>query len=236
MEGSAAEDIEMAVDRALSGIELEPDEAAAILGYANEALSPLLTPEQTYFVLGSYREPYVRRLRTVQDELNNRIGAYAFVLGDLPPLEVDRVPTFELKFHVVASLTDLIVGVYEQDAGGEMTELGKIAGPAYFQKSHVLPRDYYWDGDLTSRPEVVAAVVNAVHEDSGDESSIVEESDLDVASTAVLETAAERLDAEADLPSYSWVHSNEFRKFDIEGRCHPWVLVTELRDAVDAVP
>lgn len=49
-----AGEIEDAVDEALHGLELEPHETAEILGFANEELSRLQTPETSYFVLGSY--------------------------------------------------------------------------------------------------------------------------------------------------------------------------------------
>ncbi|MEZ3116058.1 hypothetical protein RYH80_09045 [Halobaculum sp. MBLA0147] len=243
--GDAAE-VEAAIDRALGDVELEPDEAAEVLGYANRELAPLQTPETTYFVLGSYREPYVRRLRTVADELNARVGSYAYVLGDLPEMDLSRLPEFEIRFHVVAAYTDTVVGVYEQDAGGEVTELGKVSDSPYFERTHVLPRDYFWidDHEIDSRAELLAAVV-AAYDDDGDEAEretrvteLIEaaaENGVDVERSELEADARARL-ADGDLPAYSWVHRNEFRLFDLAGRCHSWVSVDRLRERAAEVP
>src|SRR6056297_578705 len=156
-----ADEIETAVDEALHGLELEPHETAAILGFANEELPHLQTPETSYYVLGSYRDPYVRRLRRVENELNKRLSAYAFVMGDLREIGLDRLPEFRIRFHLLASYADYVVGVYEQDAGGEITELGKISETPYFEKSYVLPRDYCWmtGENFDGKPDVVAAAM-----------------------------------------------------------------------------
>jgi hypothetical protein len=248
-----AGDIDEAIDRALCDLELEPDESAAVLAYANRELSSLQTPETTYFVLGSYRDPYIRRLRTVADELNSRIGVYAYVLGDLPELDLDRLPVFEIRFHIVAAYTDTLVGVYEQGAGGEITELGKISDSPYFEHAHVLPRDYYWpDGDywpggddIETRAELLAQVVDCYEDDELSESErdqrITElvgnarANGIDVDRAAIESDAQSRL-ADTDRPSYSWVHKNEFRLFDRAGRCHPWVLVETLREVTNEIP
>lgn len=239
--------IAAALDRALGDAELDPEESAEILGYANRELSSLQTPETTYFVLGSYRDPYIRRLRTVADELNSRIGAYAYVLGDLPQMNLSRLPEFELRFHVVASYADTIVGVYEQDAGGEITELGKVSDPPYFDRTHVLPRDYFWtdDREIETRAELLAAVVATYSDDDLTDADRDERVSglVDAAAENGVETVRSEIDADAnerldsgDLPAYSWVHRNEFRLFDLVGRCHPWVREPSLRNRVDEIP
>jgi len=35
-------------------------------------------------------------------------------------------------------------------------------------------------------------------------------------------------DQQIDVPSYSWVHLNDFRLFELHGRCYPWTTVDEL--------
>ena len=241
-----ADEIEAAVDEALHGLELEPYETAAVLGFANEELPHLQTPETSYFVLGSYREPYVRRLRSVENELNKRLRSYAFVVGDLPELGLDRLPEFRIRFHLLAAYVDYVVGVYEQDAGGEVTELGKISETPYFDKSYVLPRDYRWmtSGNFDGKAEIVAAAMGIYYNDDlTDERKESEldsltaearESGLDVSTEEITDAAREREDE--DAVSYSWVHLNEFRLFELHGRCQPWVEESELRDAVNVVP
>jgi len=122
------------VDETLQGLELEPHESSEILGFANREIPHLQTPETSYFVLGSYRDPFIRRLRMVQNELDKRFGTYPFLMGDLREIDSDRLPTFRIRFHLLAAYTDHIVAVYEQDAGGEVTELRKDQFDAVFRK------------------------------------------------------------------------------------------------------
>lgn len=241
-----AGEIEAAIDETLHGLELEAHETAEILGFANDELPHLQTPETTYFVLGSYRDPYVRRLRTVENELNKRLSAYAFVLGDLREIGLNRLPEFRIRFHLLASYADYVVGVYEQDAGGEVTELGKVSETPYFEKSYVLPRDYCWmtGENFTGKPDVVAAAMTICHNDdlSDDEKETkldllteeATENGIDVTKEEIMDAVREREDDNG--VSYSWVHLNEFRLFELHDRCQPWVTETELRDSVNIVP
>lgn len=241
-----ADEIETAVDEALQGLQLEPHETAKILGFANEELPHLQTPETSYFVLGSYRDPYVRRLRMVENELNKRLSAYAFVMGDLREIGLDRLPDFRIRFHLLAAYADYVVGVYEQDAGGEVTELGKISETPYFDKSYALPRDYCWmtgknfDGKTDA---VVAAMTIYENDDLTDEekgekleslAAEARENGISVSEEELMDAVEEREDDE--IVSYSWVHLNEFRLFELHNRCQPWIEESKLRDAVDIVP
>lgn len=238
--------IKSIVDEALHGLELDFDEIAKILNFAESELTHLQTPETTYFVLGSYRDPYVRRLRTVENELNRRLGAYAFVMGDLREIGLDRLPEFRIRFHLLAAYADYVVGVYEQDAGGEVTELGKISETPYFDRSYVLPRDYCWmtGENFGGKADVVAAAMDIYYnedltdEERGDqlESLVTEarESGIEVSKDELTDAMKEREDE--DTVSYSWVHLNEFRLFELHDRCQPWVEESELRDSVDIVP
>jgi hypothetical protein len=241
-----ADEIEAAVDKALHGLKLEPHETTEILGFANEELPHLQTPETSYFVLGSYKKPHIRRLRKVENELNKRLSAYAFVMGDLREIGLGRLPEFRIRFHLLAAYVDYVVGVYEQDAGGEITELGKISETPYFDKSYVLPRDYCWmtSENFDGKADVLAAameiarnsdLIKSQKEDEF-ESLIAEaqKSGIDVSEEELADAVEER--EEDDTVSYSWVHLNEFRLFELHGRCQPWVKESELRDSIDLVP
>jgi hypothetical protein len=244
---NAAEIME-SVDEALQGLELEPHETAEILNFANQELPHLHTPEESYFVLGSYRDPYIRRLRIVQNELDKRLGTYPFLMGDLPELDFDRLPAFRIRFTLLAAHADAIVAVYEQDAGGEVTELGKISTTPYFEKSYVLPRDYTWmtEENLDTEADVVAAAATIYFNDGLDENATEEELDS-LLSTArkngiqltrpdVVDRLEDRSDSEDAPVSYSWVHINEFRLFELHQQCFAWATPDDLRDVVDSVP
>ncbi len=160
-----------AVRRALCNVDLTPTEARDILSWAQDELPAIYERDQTaYLVLGSYRSPYIRRVRSVSDRLNRRYGTYAFLIGDLDDIDVSRLPEFRVKFHLTAALADYITTVIEQDAGGEINELGKLSETEYFRKAYVLPRGYRWDTEsnlrdrktyslqrLKSRPQLVLA-------------------------------------------------------------------------------
>jgi hypothetical protein len=245
-----ADDAEImeAVDEALQGLELEPHETAEILGFANREVPHLQTPEDSYFILGSYRDPYVRRLRIVENELDKRLGTYPFLMGDLPEIDIDRLPVFRIRFTLLATYADHIVAVYEQDAGGEVTELGKISATPYFDRSTVLPRDYAWmtDRNIETVADLLAAAVNVYFNDDLDEEETEAEldslvtqaqrNDIEVSREEVVDRIEERTDADGEAVSYSWVHLNEFRLFELHGRCLPWTDPEELRDVTDRVP
>lgn len=129
-----ANEIMEQIDEALQGLELEPHESSEILAFVNREVPHLQTPETAYFVLGSYREPFVRRVRIVQNELDKRLGTYPFLMGDLREIDIERLPTFRIRFSLLAAYADYIVAVYEQDAGGEITELGKISPTPFLRR------------------------------------------------------------------------------------------------------
>jgi hypothetical protein len=236
------------VNDALQGLELEPHETAEILGFANRELPHLYTPEDSYFILGSYRDPYLRRLRIVQNELDKRLATYPFLLADLPELDIDRLPVFRIRFTLLATHVDAIVAVYEQDAGGEITELGKISTTPYFKKSYVLPRDYAWmtEQNLDTEADVMAAAATIYFNDDLDDGTTEEEldslitaatkNDINLTTPDVIDRLADREDSERAPVSYSWVHLNEFRVFELHDRCFAWSNQDDLRDVVDEVP
>lgn len=244
---NAAEIME-SVNEALQGLELDPHETSEILGFANRELPHLHTPEDSYFVLGSYRDPYLRRLRVVQNELDKRLGTYPFLMADLPELDIDRLPVFRIRFTLLAAHADTIVAVYEQDAGGEVTELGKISSTPYFDKSYVLPRDYAWmtDQNLDTETDVIAAAATIYFNEDLDDAITEEEldsliaaankNDIDFTTAEIIGRLEDREDSEHAPVSYSWVHLNEFRLFELHDRCFAWSSTDGLRHVVDEVP
>jgi hypothetical protein len=237
-----------AVDEALQGLELEPHETAEILGFANREVPHLQTPEESYFLLGSYRDPYIRRLRIVENELDKRLGTYPFLMGDLPEIDIDRLPVFRIRFTLLATYADHIVAVHEQDAGGEVTELGKISSTPYFDRSTVLPRDYAWmtDRNVETLTALLAAAVNVYFNDDLDAEDTEAElqslvtraqrNGVEVSREELVDRIEEREGANGEAVSYSWVHLNEFRLFELHGRCLPWTDPEELRDVTDRIP
>lgn len=243
-----AAEIKEHVDQALHGLELDPHETSEILSFANEEVPHLQTPETSYFVLGSFRSPYERRLRTVENELNKRVGTYAFVLGDLRDIEIPRLPTFRIRFYIIAPYADTITAVHEQDAGGEVTELGKISETPFFEDSYVMPRDYAWmtDRNLETKEDVFAAAVRIALNPDIEEETVEQELEtlvesaqsngVEISIEALQDRIEEREEGGPELTSYSWVHLNEFRLFELHGRCIPWTDTDDLRTAVDKIP
>jgi len=243
-----AQEIMDSVNDALQGLELEPHETSEILGFANRELPHLHTPETSYFILGSYRDPYLRRLRIVQNELNKRLGTYPFLMGDLPDIDIERLPVFRIRFTLLATHSNVIVAVYEQDAGGEVTELGKISDTPYFDKSHVLPRDYAWmtERNINTEADVVAAAATVYFNDDVDDEATTEELDrlvttaskkgIDLTKSELTDRLDEREETDDAPISYSWVQYNEFRLFELHGRCLAWSTPDDLRDVVEEIP
>lgn len=235
-----------AVRRALRGVDVGPTEAMRILSWIQAETPAIYARDQTtYLVVGSYREPYVRRVRAVGDRVNRRYGTYAFLIGDLDDIDVARLPEFRVKFHLSATLADYVAAVFEQDAGGEINELGKLSETAYFEKSHVLPRGYRWETEshLSSEQDVFAAAAQiATAEDLDVETKQTElDALVDRARDAGIDLTVEDLVAwldehDPDVPSYSWVHLNDFRLFELHDRCYPWTTEDELLEETDSLP
>lgn len=235
-----------AVQRALRGLDVGSTEAVRILSWANSETPAIYDRDQTaYLVLGSYRDPYLRRVRAVSDRLNRRYGTYAFLIGDLTDIDIPRLPEFRVKFHITATLSDYVAAVFEQDAGGEVNELGKLGETEYFEKAYAFPRAYQWETEshLTDERDVLAAAAQLMAAtDIDDEAKTAEldalveraeQAGIDVTTDALTDKLEEH---EIDVPSYSWVHLNDFRLFELHGRCYPWTTTDELLDATDDLP
>jgi len=139
---SGVEDI---LERSLGDEELEPDEAAELQGFLNREVPHLYGPQDSYVVLGSYDGDYIKNTSAAQNELSKRPGTYAFLVADLPNIDIrNSLPAFRIKFHLICEHVDYIVGVYEDNVGGEIGELGKIS-ELYLTKTHILARKYEKD-------------------------------------------------------------------------------------------
>jgi len=243
-----AADIMTVVHEAVGGIELEPAEKREIWRFTRRELPYLWSQRTSYFILGSYRDPYIRRLRAVQNELTKQLGAYPFIMGDLLELPTDRLNTFDIMFSLLATYSDYIVGVFEKDSGGEAPELGEIDDPPYFAKSYVFPRDYAWvtDAHLDSNHHVIQAALETAFADDLPEDEVhamvdslvdrAHDRGLDINEQEIWDGIDDRADEGDEPATYSWVHLNKFRKFELHDRCVPWTTVTELRTAVDELP
>jgi len=235
-----------AVQQALRGHEVRSTEAVRILTWANSETPAIYDRNRTaYLVLGSYRDPYLRRVRAVSDRLNRRYGTYAFLVGDLSDIDLPRLPEFRVKFHITATLSDYVAAVFEQDAGGEINELGKLGETEYFEKAYALPRAYQWETEdhLSDERDVIAAGAQLVAAtDIDDERKSTEldalvkranQAEIDISVDEVRSTLEED---GFEVPSYSWVHLNDFRLFELHGRCYPWTTEKELLEATDELP
>ncbi|WP_256301711.1 hypothetical protein [Haloarchaeobius salinus] len=243
-----AADIMTVVHEAVGGIELEPAEKREIWRFTQRELPYLWSQRTSYFILGSYRDPYIRRLRAVQNELAKQLGAYPFIMGDLLELPTDRLNTFDIMFSLLATYSDYIVGVFEKESGGEAPELGEIDDQPYFDKSYVFPRDYAWatDENLDSTRHVIQAAlevafaddlsVNEVQSKVGALVDRAQDSGLGINEQEVWDVIDDRTDEGAEPTTYRWVHLNKFRKFEPHDRCFPWTTEDELRTVVDKLP
>lgn len=123
--------------------EITPSMITDVLSFTATEAQPLFTPQLSFFVLGSYRDPEVDRVHFVKDTLNARPMTYAFLEADLLDIEHPDLPETHVKFHLLSTFTDRIVMVLEHGAGGAVTELADLTPPSpYFGYAYVFPRDY----------------------------------------------------------------------------------------------
>lgn len=247
--------VHAALQRALSGITLPNDDYAAIRTWVNEELPQLQAAGYTsYVVFGSYRRNYHQSLRITQYELAKATTAMAVVLGDTPPLglTIGRGRTdplgFELKFHLLTEFADLNAAIYEKESGGEAVELGLLRQDHCFEKTIVLPRDYYGVGRsaFDTKDEVLEVARHIAFADDLDDSqkkaelrglvATARDDGIQITEHELTEFLDEELaDRDADEPSYSWVHLALFRRFEEANRCRTWHSDPELREVVATV-
>ena len=242
-------DIHHGIIRAIGPHSLTQTDRESIIEFINHELHVFYTPVKTYVVLGSYHQPYIRRLRATAHELNKRPLSFALVVGDTQDPSLSSVSSFRVKFHVLCTVADWVVGVYEKDTKGESAELGKIAEDPYFEKTFVFPRDYHHpDATLTTKADFIAAAITTYFDDSltdGEtrtelEHLLAEAEDAGVDVTAKdFVVAIQQREAELDdapVPTYSWPHLEDFQHFDLADRCFTWHIEDELREKVAGLP
>jgi hypothetical protein len=105
----------------------------------SEPFSRLVTAERSYFVLGNYDDgPREDRLLAVRAALDDRDGAFAFLMKDVP----DAWEFWPTKFRILARRAGTIVPVLEDSLGSHQWELGHVAQPKFRDRVHVLKREY----------------------------------------------------------------------------------------------
>jgi len=99
-------------------------------------------PQTTFFVLGSYEEPFKYRLDGVTDRLNrSRPSGYAFIQATQPDLNLPgRLAPIKLKFYMLAFASDHLVLVIEHNAGGDLPELDRLASPDLIDRAYAFAR------------------------------------------------------------------------------------------------
>lgn len=129
-----------------------------------------------------------------------------------------------------------------------MTELGKISETPFFEDTSVFPRDYAWmtNRHLETKTDVLAAANRIAGNDDLSDSdtrteleTLVENarsSGIDISLDEIDDRIEQRIDRGRDVASYSWAHLNEFRLFELHGRCFPWSEPEDLGSAVDRFP
>lgn len=191
------------------------------------------TPQDTWFVLGSYQSPYRYRLRGLADRLNRYLFTYAFLMADHADATKTGWAETHVKFHLLARYVDHIVMVMEHATGGQVGELNDLTYDPYFGKSHVMPRLYR--DDLRPGFEDKSDVVDAARlllnagfssDDAEDElealvsSEQFRELDGDV-DELVDEAEQENGNARFDIGSYSQVQHGKFDLFEDKGPSPP---------------
>lgn len=190
VEETRAAELKTKANKYLHDTSLSPKEYEA-LKHSVAELSPIFSVDRAYFVLGSYGRPEINRLQLVKDRLNRRTNTYAFLMVDI---RQEWVNTY-LKFRILADYTDFIIGVSEHDQGGFLVEQGYFTAlETYFQKTHVLKREY---ADLAS--EDVETNANTENPYSGMQTATFEM--LDEAGRLYIWTTEDDLiNATKDLP------------------------------------
>ena len=102
------------------------------------------------------------------------------------------------------------------------------------------------DSNLESKGHIIQAALEIAFADdlSADDvqanvESLVDraqESGLDSDDQEVWDVIDDRTNEGEEPATYSWVHLNKFRKFELHERCFPWTTEDELRTVVDELP
>ena len=222
-----------AIVRSLRGQSISEQDWRAFTTFINDEAPPLLADGfTTYLVLGSYRPPYIPQVNQVQHELNRRPKSHSIKIGDMIDPKTSDAPEFRIKFHLAATLADWIVGVYEQEAGGEAPELGKLS-EVYPTKTYVLPRDVSIEAKHIEKREEALATATALYFDEEtahpEKKKLLQElvtaarsNGADISGKDIADFLLRRGKEGYKKCNYSWVHLQEFQFFDRNRRCLPW--------------
>lgn len=253
---NATEVFDYLMDDLLSGIELHPSERQEMMAYMNERHSSLYGPFTTYFVLGSYDQPFKWRLETAADQLNNRMETYAYLLAPQPDPNIgtdDLVsgddpdfPELKLKYYIHALYADHIVLIVEHNYGGDLTELGRNNLRTFFDRTRLLPRGWKTTppDNIEDTEDVRVLTFQAVY-DCPNTSVLKDRLDeiADIAAAAGLPVTDADLENEikrefGDLTTirYSGVVSDEFVHYNRADQCDPWLIESQLRANVKGLP
>jgi len=235
------------LDAILSGHTVSNEDVKEIFDFTREYQS-ISTPQDTWFVLGSYQSPYRYRLRGLADRLNRHLFTYAFLMADHADATKTGWAETHVKFHLLARYVDHIVMVMEHATGGQVGELNDLTHDPYFEKSYVMPRLYR--DDLTPRFEDKSDIVEAARlllnagfsgDEAADELEVLvpdeqmRKLDEDVGDV-VDEAEQENTRASFDIGSYSQVQHGKYDLFEAEDRLLPWMTVQDFYAAVGDLP
>lgn len=245
-----------AVNRIFDGISSPPQgDYHEVIHYMNEELPRFEQADNSYLILGSYRDPYGRRLREFANCLNMGTNAESIILGDTVNLETEVVPEFDIKINLLGEAADYIAGVYEKESGGESPELGFVRA-LFVNKTFVFPRDYTGlsRDSIETREDVIQAALAVYYAEfnhNESENRVAEKKKKEIASLLTVahkegieitereltDLIKERQSDIDEAPAeYSWVHLSFFKRFEAMNQCHPWTTLAELRDLADEMP
>jgi hypothetical protein len=253
---NATEVFDYLMDDLLSGIELHPSERQDLMAYMNERHSSLYGPFTTYFVLGSYDQPFKWRLEIAAEQLNNRIETYAYLLAPQPDPNMGRddlysgddpnFPELKLKYYIHALYADHIVGIVEHNYGGDLTELGRNNLRTFFDRTRLLPRG--WQTTLPDTIEdtddVRVFAFQAIY-NCPNMSALKDRLDEIVDGAAAADLPVTNADLRSEIKRefghlrtirYSGVVTDEFVHYDRAGQCDPWLIESQLRANIKDLP
>ena len=232
--------------RIFEGITLTQGDIQAVVRFMNEELPRFEQADNSYLVLGSYRDEYGIRLRKFAHRLNMPPNAESIVLGDTVDLDTDL--EFDIKLNLLGEAADYIAGVYEKEDGGEHPELGFIRA-LFARKTHVFPRDYAGISRdaLDTRGDVITAALEIYYGEYDDEDdqradllallTVAEREGIDIDERELVDELLQRKrELDEEPAGYSWVHLSLFRRFERMNHCYPWRSVTELLENAAMMP
>lgn len=227
------------------GPELEPRDARELMDYPGRVGPDPFGPQTSYFVLGSYDPPFKYRLERVEDRLNQRPLAYAYLQVTQPdPDLADWLPTFKLKFYTLAFASDHLVLVLEHNAGGDLLEYDRLTSPPLIGRSHLLIRTGTADGEIPSTNAEVRRRVIGLAYTTSDERELEDkietlaaevDTSLDVDADALWEWIDGQLGGHQPI-NYTGLIPDVWELLRRRERLSTWALIDDLDMAVAQLP